>query len=308
MHPLILIALAVIPGLFLVLRYYSKDIYKKEPWAVIWKSFFWGAFSVIPAGLLETSLSLKNEVSIVNSLIENFLIVALTEELCKFAVIRFYSYRDSNFDEMMDGIVYGAAAAAGFATFENIFYVMENGFGTAVIRALLSVPAHILWGASTGYWMARVKFGQSSVLASLILGLGTSVLGHGFFDFALTSMKGYEFLALIPVILLSFFMSRFVKNSLEYDAVNVHKLSSEEIERINEMHSSEIKNAYLRKLLRAGSLLLGWGSVCTGILFAIGFYANYTDKGEAFDGTSAFLIIFPFAAAVFFQRKAAKYR
>lgn len=308
MHPLILIALAVIPGLFLVLRYYSKDIYKKEPWAVIWKSFFWGAFSVIPAAILETSVSLKNEVSILNSLIENFLIVALTEELCKFAVIRFYSYRDSNFDEMMDGIVYGAAAAAGFATFENIFYVMENGIGIAMVRAVLSVPAHILWGASAGYWIARVKFGQSSLPAALILGLGTSVLGHGFFDFALTSMKGYEFLAILPVILLSFFMGNFVKSSLQYDAVNIHKLSLEEQERFEEIHSTEIKNIYLRKLMRAGSLLLGWGSVCTGILFAIGFYVNYTEKGEAFDGTSAFLIIFPFVSAVFFLVKASKYR
>lgn len=308
MHPLILTALAVLPGLFLVLRYYSKDIYRKEPWAVIWKSFFWGAFTVIPAALLETSVNLKNEGSIVSSLIENFLIVAFTEELCKYAVIRFYSGRDVNFDEMMDGIVYGAAAAAGFATFENIFYVLENGIGTALIRAVLSVPAHILWGASTGYWIARVKFGQSSLPASLIMGLGTSVIGHGFFDFALTSMKGYEFLALIPPVVLSFFVGNFVKSSLQYDAVNIHGLSQEEIERISGTHSTEIKNTYLRKLLRAGSLLLVWVSVLTGVLFAVGFYVNYTEKGEAFDGTSAFLILFPFAAAVFFQIKAGKYR
>ncbi|HNO27125.1 MAG TPA: hypothetical protein PKK94_29360, partial [Leptospiraceae bacterium] len=55
-------------------------------------------------------------------------------------------------------------------------------------------------------------------------------------------------------------------------------------------------------------LLLLWVSVLTGILFAVGFYVNFTEKGEAFDGTSAFLILFPFAAALFFGLKAAKYK
>jgi hypothetical protein len=61
MEYLLLFAISIAPGIFLIYRYYSKDIYKKEPWVVIWKSFFWGAATVLPAGLIETSIELPNK-------------------------------------------------------------------------------------------------------------------------------------------------------------------------------------------------------------------------------------------------------
>lgn len=52
----------------------------------------------------------------------------------------------------MDGIVYGTAAALGFASVENIFYVLnalEESQAEAtellIWRAMLSVPGHALW-------------------------------------------------------------------------------------------------------------------------------------------------------------------
>lgn len=309
MHPLILLALAILPGLFIVHRYYSADRYRKEPRALICKSFLWGAFIVIPAAILESALSVEGgDADLLRSAVENFLVVALTEEFAKYLVIRLYAYRDSNFDEVMDGIVYGAAVAAGFATFENIFYVLDHGFAVAMLRAVVSVPGHILWGASIGYWMARVKFGQCSLMASLVLGLGASVAGHGFFDFAISSLGDWKFLGVVPVLLLSFFMKRYIRDALRYDAQFVHHLPEAERDARDAEAEAGIRNPYLRRLLGAGSRLMVWMSVGAGLFLGLGCYVSATETAAGFAGSDLLLVLVPFASAAFFSAKARRYR
>ena len=72
---------------------------------------------------------------------------------------------DKNFDEYMDGIVYASFIGLGFACVENIMYVFsasaesfQTGIGTSITRALLSVPAHFLFGVVLGYFLSLAKF------------------------------------------------------------------------------------------------------------------------------------------------------
>ena len=58
----------------------------------------------------------------------------------------------------MDGIVYGPSCL-GFATFENIVYVMDGGFNG---HAFTAVPAHACFGAIMGYYIAMGHFGRMS--------------------------------------------------------------------------------------------------------------------------------------------------
>ena len=60
------------------------------------------------------------------------------------------------FDELMDGIVYGAVASLGFATLENIMYCIDGGLSVVAIRALTAVPAHASFGAIMGYYFRKV--------------------------------------------------------------------------------------------------------------------------------------------------------
>ena len=54
-------------------------------------------------------------------------IVGPVEETSKFLAIRLAVYRSLHFEEPMDGLVYGAAASLGFASLENLIYVLSYG-------------------------------------------------------------------------------------------------------------------------------------------------------------------------------------
>jgi RsiW-degrading membrane proteinase PrsW (M82 family) len=319
MEYLLLLAISIAPGIFLIYRYYSKDIYKKEPWVVIWKSFFWGAATVIPAGLIESSIEFSGKDTLVGMVIENFFVIALTEELCKFIVIRFYSYRSVHFDEVMDGIVYGVAVSSGFATFENIFYVVQHGLAVGMLRAVLSVPSHIFEGAIIGYWLAKSRFQNTAPIYGSIFALLMVILGHGFFDFVLTYNKSeYFYLSVIPVILLGWVVKVYVKNALAYDLKYIHTSEnilatsetislSNETTRIVYSKSNTIitsPNSYLQKLISISLSFLAIVCFLTAAFFMLGFVILF-QKGKEELWTLALPLI-PFAIGIYFVYKGKK--
>ncbi len=322
MEYLLLLALSIAPGVYLVYRYYSKDIYKKEPWVVIWKSFFWGAAMVLPAGLLESSIDLPGKDTLAGMLIENFFIIALTEELCKFIVIRFYSYQTIYFDEVMDGIVYGVAVSSGFATFENIFYVTQHGLAVGMLRAVLSVPSHIFEGAILGYWLAKSRFQNTSLIYGSIVALLIVVIGHGFFDFVLTYNKAeYFYLSLIPVILLGWLVKVYVKDALAHDLKYIHKSESittvntisETISLSNETANitySELKtevtlpSSYLQRIIYISLYFLAIICFLTAAFFLIGFVALLQDNKA--ENWTLVLPLIPFLIGIYFIYRARK--
>lgn len=182
MHVLMILALAFAPGLFWLWYFFKKDRVEPEPLHRIRSCFFLGMASVIPAGFIEMpSLRLPEPI--------RFVIVApLVEELVKFLVVRFAVYKTSEFDEPMDGMVYAAAVALGFASLENVYYLLtEYGKGpqsfafVTVVRALLSVPGHALWSCMWGYALGFAKFsepelGRSLVIEGLLLAMGMHAL------------------------------------------------------------------------------------------------------------------------------------
>ena len=54
-----------------------------------------------------------------------FLVIGPREEIAKFLAVRLFVYRNKEFNEPLDGIIYAAAAALGFASLENMLYVID---------------------------------------------------------------------------------------------------------------------------------------------------------------------------------------
>ena len=102
---------------------------------------------------------------------DSFLTAAIPEELCKFLIFMIFIWRDKNFDEYFDGIVYATFIGLGFACVENIQYVFSYGFQTGVVRALLSVPGHFLFGVVMGYFLSMAKFHPEKRGTYIISGL-----------------------------------------------------------------------------------------------------------------------------------------
>ena len=68
------------------------------------------------------------------------------------------TFQHIDFDEHYDGIVYGTSLSLGFATLENILYLIGNGVEYAFMRALLPVSSHALFGVIMGFTSAKPVF------------------------------------------------------------------------------------------------------------------------------------------------------
>jgi RsiW-degrading membrane proteinase PrsW (M82 family) len=184
------LALAIAPGLAIILYIYRKDSYDREPKKYLLIAFLLGMLSTIPAIVIELSGNfIFGDMSGISSIpfyaFHAFIIVGCTEEGCKFFMVRWYAYPKKVFDEPFDGIVYSVMVAMGFATTENIQYVNKFGIGTAVLRMFLSVPAHASFGIIMGYYIGLAKFNREKSIYYFIKGLVLAIFFHGSFDFFL---------------------------------------------------------------------------------------------------------------------------
>jgi protease PrsW len=88
-------------------------------------------------------------------------IAAVPEETVKVGIIAAVALRSREFDEPMDGVVYGTAVGLGFAAVENFLYVIGNAHLLVVagMRGIMSVPFRGAVGAIAGAYIAGARFG-----------------------------------------------------------------------------------------------------------------------------------------------------
>ncbi len=154
---------AVAPALLFLWLIVAADS-RPEPPRVVWIAFGLTAVLAIPVGLVEAWLQAHVHFTANPTLapFEKALVLAgLPEEILKVSIIAAVALRARDFDEPMDGVVYGTAVGLGFATIENVLYVLSAKTGwesVAIMRALLSVPFHGALGAIAGAYIARARF------------------------------------------------------------------------------------------------------------------------------------------------------
>jgi len=178
---------AIVPSLLLVWYFHARDAFPEPP-RVLWTTFGLGIFIIFPVLVVVGPIDALIEQMgnpLVYGFTTAFLGAAIPEELMKLLVLWLYASRHVEFDEPMDGIVYGATASLGFATLENILYVADGGFGVAVMRAVLSVPGHAFTGAIMGYFVGQAKFASGGRGGLIAKAVTIPILLHGFYDFPL---------------------------------------------------------------------------------------------------------------------------
>lgn len=191
------LAVAAAPSLALLTYFYLRDRYDREPFSALAFAYSLGVFAMLAAQAAATMvadlvseewLHLGGEPA---RLFEAFVLSGLIEEMAKAVMLLAAVYHWREFDEPLDGLVYGVTIALGFATFENYLYLSGHGVAIAWKRALFAVPAHALFGGSMGYYAGRVKFAAKAPHAGRPLWqewlfcLMLPVLFHGLYNFAL---------------------------------------------------------------------------------------------------------------------------
>ena len=187
------IAAAIVPTVVYVLILWWFDRYEKEPRRLLWVAFLWGAvpaviLSVIAEQVLGEPLAGLSEQSA--ELMSSSVLAPLVEELAKgLAVFLLFLFFRKEFDNVLDGIIYGATIGFGFAMTENVFYFMDSlrqggleGLSTLVfMRGVVFGLNHALFtsvfGAALGY--ARMSRRRLRRWIAPLLGLLGAMLLHG---------------------------------------------------------------------------------------------------------------------------------
>ena len=146
-----LLYIALAPGIAIAVYIYYADKWEPEPKYLAVTSFVLGGLACFPAGYFESAsqsvfglegiLADHSKYSFWQNAFFAFFCVALVEELCKFFFLKSIVYDHREFNEPFDGIVYGCMVGCGFATVENLFYVIPGGFEVGILRMYTAVPA-----------------------------------------------------------------------------------------------------------------------------------------------------------------------
>jgi RsiW-degrading membrane proteinase PrsW (M82 family) len=188
-----LLILAIAPAVFLLIYFYLRDKYEPEPLGWVIRVFIIGAIMTVPAIILEAPFP--------SGLFLVVIIAPIVEESLKFSAVYFTVYRDREFDEPVDGIVYAVAAALGFAAVENVLYVMEGGIATGILRAFVSVPSHALFSAIWGYSLGLAKFRPAQARPFLIgAGLAGAIVFHGLFNLLASDSEIIGFIVIVILL------------------------------------------------------------------------------------------------------------
>lgn len=248
MQILSLLAISFAPILIILFYIYFRDKYEKEPIGILLKTFIAGTLITIPIIYIEISLGnfWSNNFEfktpkILSAGYNAFVVAALTEELFKFTAFFILVWRNKNFNENFDGIVYALFISLGFATVENVLYVFQNGMGTGLLRAFTAVPAHALFGIAMGYYLGLAKNIDFDKTKNVILGFFIPFILHGIYDFILMSEINFLLLFFIPFIIFMFIFG--MRKMKEHSINSIFKPSLNLNENENQINpSSDINN------------------------------------------------------------------
>ena len=216
--------LAMVPLVIVLVGIRLIDRGDPEPRSALVFAFLWGAAVAVLIALV-VGAEIDN---VVNSLggpgpgyafFGAAIQAPIVEETGKgLGVLLLFLFARRHFDGPVDGIVYAATVAAGFAFTENILYfgqaVIESGGATAgifpifLVRGLMSPFAHVMFTSCIGIFLgiAASRTSGSGAIGYFLLGLIPAVLLHGLWNGSLFFVRdffGYYALVQFPLFVLA---------------------------------------------------------------------------------------------------------
>jgi RsiW-degrading membrane proteinase PrsW (M82 family) len=165
------------PALYLTWMY-RNDKFEHEPFYFLILILGWGAFAAFLAFVMNSALDAVG-------LGITWLTAPIIEEFLK-AVGVYWMAKHQEFNDSLDGMVYGFAAGMGFAWIENFFYIVfvyEGDLIAGLLRVFVYSFGHGVYTAFTGRALGLAKVRNGYVRPGYLLpGLALAILGHGLYN------------------------------------------------------------------------------------------------------------------------------
>jgi RsiW-degrading membrane proteinase PrsW (M82 family) len=208
------VVLSFVPALLCALLLYWVDRYEKEPKRLLGVVFLWGAsFAIVIAVVAEVILQTATHVASGSAVLAEatgaVVFAPVTEEILKaLAVLLVFARLRSEFDSVLDGVIYAGTVALGFAATENTLYlysgyIADGGEGLLqlfVLRVVLGIWNHPLYTSFFGIGLALSRLSRRWPVRFLapLAGLCLAVAVHSLHNSLLTVSEG----GLLLVVLL----------------------------------------------------------------------------------------------------------
>jgi len=112
-----LLLVSIAPVIIIAIYIYYRDKYEKEPIGLLLRGLLFGCLIMIPILIIEHLLGLASShlSGIPKAAFDAFIIASVTEEGFKFLAVYLLIWKNKNFNEKFDGIVYAVFVSLGFA-------------------------------------------------------------------------------------------------------------------------------------------------------------------------------------------------
>jgi RsiW-degrading membrane proteinase PrsW (M82 family) len=219
---------SIVPAGLLVLYIYRTDITTREPPGLLLATFVLAVLFAGFAAIVNTAFGFIQLFPLVGIVLFFYLVVGPVEETVKLLAVWLYPYRDSRFDSVVDGAVYGAVAGLGFAAIENVLYITQNlqtpasvllqagvldgvtetiqaGGEIAAVRGLAG-PGHVVYSAFAGYYLGLAKFNRENAGPIVAKGLLIAAFIHATYNTLVGLVPGVVGLLVpgVPILVLFF--------------------------------------------------------------------------------------------------------
>ena len=212
--------LASVPLIYTIPIFITLDRVEPEPRVAKIYAFSYGAIvatsiALIINGIVDSVLGSKSSI---------VLSAPIAEEGLKFLGL-LWAYRKRLIGGPLDGVVYAALIALGFASVENIFYfstaASEGVLGTTfILRGILSPFAHPLFTMWTGIFLGKAIQKHKRISNHAVMGLSLSVALHGLWN---TSAVLGNLAAILILLIAPFFVFVF-----DYSILYIYRLRKAE--------------------------------------------------------------------------------
>jgi RsiW-degrading membrane proteinase PrsW (M82 family) len=184
-------------GLFWMHYVQSKDRHQPEPRRLLLAAFGLGLLACVLSILCLSGLDALGMPDV--KLGERpwtafycFGIVGPLEEGTKVLVACLIVFRWREYDEPLDGFVYAAAIALGFAGMENLFDSSDLGWQRQLAHTIALPITHVLFSAIWGFGLGHARFCVVHPVHRKLWQIGSVVLSmfvHGLYDFLILAYE-----------------------------------------------------------------------------------------------------------------------